>query len=131
MTIEVKLHNGRVLPPFPEGLTGVPESLVEYMKTLHDYVRIVTEELREDVKAVALSQPGDKADVLLLEGNGDAEEEHIIAHNLEYAPVRFEVVGSSGGYGLVTTSRDRLGDVNNVYLKTTGPPGSRFAVRVY
>lgn len=100
------------------------------LEDIYEYLRIVPEEQRKDLVALADALPGDARNRFEFVATGDSQKEVSINHGLGYAPRNFEVV-EMGDYGQVVFSRDRLADDEMIYLKTSAVPGTRIVVRVW
>lgn len=96
----------------------------------YEYLRTFPQQVCSALTAMAEAMPGDKRHRFEVRGPGDANLEIVVAHGLGYVPTNIETV-EPGEYGQVALSRDRLGDVENFYIKTDVPQGARVVVRVW
>lgn len=126
--IEIKSGPGMILPRIPD-LNSLDDKVAGYLRSLDVYVRLLVEELHDDINSLAKALSGDSRDVVTVLPQGDAEEVHELEHSLGYPPTRFSVVALSGGFVQVTEAR--AGDVKKVYFRAVGPPGSVAVVRVW
>lgn len=139
IVLDIPTTDARVLEQ-PRGVEHVAKSeslkeafrdLDRFNRQVYEYLRTVPDSLRSGISELAEGLPGDRRDIFEIESPGDSGHEIAVAHGLGYAPENFEVVGMSGGFGMVANARDRLADKDNFYLCTTAPKGVSLRVRVY
>lgn len=103
----------------------------EFNGRIYEFLRAVSEELRQDIWSIARAVPGDRNDIVTFESVGDPEKEIEVEHSLGYVPEFMDRVKMVGGLGNVSFARDEIGDIERVYFLTDAPEGTKVTLRIY